>query len=485
MDFRNTISLIFSISLSSCILDGEMMVMDMDTLTYEPFGALKTANNEATAKGADSRRRPVFFVFDMVFFNGHRMVDLPLRERYQHLTAAVSTKQGVLEITQHVEASTADDVLKALDQCILRREEGILSKQGEGESQNRFFCLTNQSLLVKHPLSSYLVASREHYWCKLKPENLPGISETFDVVVVGGQYGSGRRGGKLSHFIVAVLDDSPDAADKPPRFITAGRVGGGYEDRLLDTMLAKMEPYWKDYDRSNPPSWFIHAPKGEQPDKVIHPENSVIMEIMCSEIVPSVRIRGMGCILNFQTRYPPTFQDHFAVGHTYRFPRCKSVREDKSWRDIEPLTKFREMSLGGILLKSSASAHYANLNNNSQSANTGFKRRKVFNSSSIAKRIPTVGADNLGADVRGVQVTSRILEGIEFCVFDFIQPVAVDYNDRDQHQQAPLAKTKHEMERIIKAYGGTFVQNPVPERTTYVIADRKGKRKWRGFPSLT
>ncbi len=110
--------------------------MDMQENTYVPFGRLKTANIETTEKGSESRLRPVFFVFDMVFFNDNRLVDLELRERYDSLTKAVTPSQGVLEITAHVEGSNVQDVLKALDQCILRKEEGILSKY-EGERERR------------------------------------------------------------------------------------------------------------------------------------------------------------------------------------------------------------------------------------------------------------------------------------------------------------------------------------------------------------
>lgn len=42
---------------------------------------------------------------------------------------------------------------------------------------------------------------------KLKPDYLTGGSETFDCVIIGGNYGKGKRSGLITQYIVAVIDD--------------------------------------------------------------------------------------------------------------------------------------------------------------------------------------------------------------------------------------------------------------------------------------
>lgn len=44
------------------------------------------------------------------------------------------------------------------------------------------------------------------------------MGETVDVLVISGNYGTGTRGGKVSTFICAVLDDSPKASKDDTRY---------------------------------------------------------------------------------------------------------------------------------------------------------------------------------------------------------------------------------------------------------------------------
>ena len=60
---------------------------------------------------------------------------------------------------------------------------------------------------------------------KLKPEYVDALGDDLDLIILGGEYGSGRRrGGMISHFLlgVAVTPDNPD--DKPEKFMTFGKV---------------------------------------------------------------------------------------------------------------------------------------------------------------------------------------------------------------------------------------------------------------------
>jgi ATP-dependent DNA ligase len=55
---------------------------------------------------------------------------------------------------------------------------------------------------------------------KLKPDYLTGGSETFDCVIIGGNYGKGKRSGLITQYIVAVIDDIPKGG-KPTVWVSA------------------------------------------------------------------------------------------------------------------------------------------------------------------------------------------------------------------------------------------------------------------------
>ena len=70
-----------------------------------------------------------------------------------------------------------------------------------------------------------LFASTGSGWLKLKPEYVDALGDDLDLIILGGEYGSGkRRGGMISHFLlgVAVTPDTP--GERPSKFMTFGKV---------------------------------------------------------------------------------------------------------------------------------------------------------------------------------------------------------------------------------------------------------------------
>ncbi len=73
------------------------------------------------------------------------------------------------------------DCVDALNDAIDSREEGIM---------------------IKDPESVYKPNTRKGGWYKLKPEYVDGLMDELDLVIVGGYFGTGTRGGLLSHFML-------------------------------------------------------------------------------------------------------------------------------------------------------------------------------------------------------------------------------------------------------------------------------------------
>ena len=56
----------------------------------------------------------------------------------------------------------------------------------------------------------YTLHGREDDWIKVKPEYMDSLGEEVDVLVMGGFWGSGRRGGTLGSFVCGVMDRTED-----------------------------------------------------------------------------------------------------------------------------------------------------------------------------------------------------------------------------------------------------------------------------------
>ncbi len=59
----------------------------------------------------------------------------------------------------------------------------------------------SEGLVLKNPRSIYRLNSRNDDWMKVKPEYMTGFGESLDCIIIGGYYGSGHRGGRLSSFL--------------------------------------------------------------------------------------------------------------------------------------------------------------------------------------------------------------------------------------------------------------------------------------------
>ena len=109
-----------------------------------------------------------------------------------------------------------------------------------------------------------------------------------------GYYAGGRRlSGIVSHFILGVAVKE-NGQTVPTEFRSFCRVGSGYSNKDLFSLLQKLQPHFR---KGGVPS---HLKFGrEKPDVWIDPKKSVVVQIKAAEIVASDGF-DVGCTL----RYP-------------------------------------------------------------------------------------------------------------------------------------------------------------------------------------
>ena len=151
----------------------------------------------------------------------------------------------------------------------------------------------HEGLVLKDPESYYLPGKRGKYWIKLKKE-----LDTIDAVVVAAEYGHGKRAGVLSDYTFAVRE----CDDNKSKLRTIGKAYSG----LTDNEILQITSILK--------SIMI---KDEGIRIIVKPQ--VVLEIAFDSIQKSNRHDS---------------------GFALRFPRIKSIREDKNVSDIDSLQKI-------------------------------------------------------------------------------------------------------------------------------------------------
>ncbi|KAI8899979.1 hypothetical protein BC833DRAFT_583557 [Globomyces pollinis-pini] len=292
----------FKKGVTSIVLDGEMLVFNALTQSYEPFGTLKTAAKN-DGNESEPHKHPSYVVFDVLSINGKSLGQLPLVKRFEYLKRSIAVESEYIKVLNHETASTEAELMDQLQKSMLNQEEGII---------------------VKNP-SSFYVPNEKMHWMKIKPEYIGSLSDDLDLVIIGGYYGKHRKGaGKLSGFLCGVRDTSVD----PCRYISLCKFGSGYSWSNLDSVSLESQGNWKKYNPANPPSWFSHPNNKDNPDMIIEPSLSQVVQVRGTEIVPS---------------------EIFAAGYTLRFPRMICVRPDKSISqamDINELETYRTQHEG-------------------------------------------------------------------------------------------------------------------------------------------
>jgi len=162
------------------ILDGEILAMRGEQVL--PFADLQKRLGRREGDLFLGGEIPVRYVaFDLLWRDGRSLLDEPLRIRRELLEsmAPLPTGFGLARIT---EAKSPEDI-----------ETAFTAARGRG----------NEGLMVKDPASAYSPGRRGLAWLKLKK-----ALATLDCVVVGAEYGHGKRKNVLSDYTFAVRDDS-------------------------------------------------------------------------------------------------------------------------------------------------------------------------------------------------------------------------------------------------------------------------------------
>uniref|UniRef100_U3BRS6 DNA ligase n=1 Tax=Callithrix jacchus TaxID=9483 RepID=U3BRS6_CALJA len=390
----------FQTDIHICILDGEMMAYNPNTQTFMQKGI----KFDIKRMVEDSDLQTCYCVFDVLMVNNKKLGHETLRKRYEILNSIFTPIPGRIEVVQKTQAHTKDEVIDALNEAIDKREEGIM---------------------IKRPLSIYKPDKRGEGWLKIKPEYVSGLMDELDILIVGGYWGKGSRGGMMSHFLCAVAE-KPPPGKKPSVFHTLSRVGSGCTMKELYDLGLRLAKYWRPFHKKTPPSSILCGT--EKPEVYIEPCNSVIVQIKAAEIVPS---------------------DIYKTGCTLRFPRIEKIRDDKEWHEcmtLDDLEQLRGKASGKL-----ASKHFYVGGDDGPPEK---KRKAPPKMKKVIGIIEHLKAPNL----TNVNKISNIFEDVVFCVMSGTD-----------------SQPKSDLENRIAEFGGYIVQNPGPD-TYCVIAGSENIR---------
>jgi DNA ligase 1 len=254
------------------MLDGEILAYHDGRVM--PFHALQTRLGRVAPDAALMSAVPVIYVaWDLLMVGDEVMLDRPLHERRERLESLAVPHPLALAHLERVQGVSEID----------RRFDDARARLNEG-------------LLLKQPDSTYTPGRRGLNWLKLKRP-----LDTLDVVVVGAEWGHGKRRGVLSDVTFAVrVDDTGQLA-------TIGKAYTG----LTDAEIAEMTALLLDITVSDHGHYRTVQPR-------------IVLEVAFDAVQVSARHRS---------------------GFALRFPRIAHWRHDKGPAEIDTLSRVRDIAM--------------------------------------------------------------------------------------------------------------------------------------------
>ncbi|XP_044729556.1 DNA ligase 3 [Chrysoperla carnea] len=275
------------------ILDSEILMIDTETGKPLPFGTLGVHKQNEIENA-----NVCLFVFDCIYYNGEDLSQRPIKERKKILN------DNMTEIKNHVMFSELKFINKPDDLAVMI---AYTLRQGlEG--------------LVLKDLNSIYEPGKRH-WLKVKKDYLfdGSMADTADLVVLGAWFGTGKKGGMMSVFLMGCYDP------RTKKWCTVTKVHTGHDDATLERLQTELEPNMIKIscDPNKVPNW-LNVNKVMVPDFIARdPCKQPVWEITGAEFSQ----QGV----------------HTADKISIRFPRVTKIRDDKNWETATSLPELREL----------------------------------------------------------------------------------------------------------------------------------------------
>ncbi len=257
------------VNVKNVVIDSETVGINPKTGKWVPFQKISRRIRRKYEVEKMAKEIPVItYLFDLLYLDNLTLIDLTQGERFEMLRKTF-TPSNELKLVDFLKTKNKKEAEAFYTKALAIKTEGVM---------------------LKNISSPYKPGQRVGYGYKLKPE-----TETLDLVIVGAEWGEGKRAKWLSSFIVA--------AKQGDNFVEIGKVATGTTEADLEILTESLKPLFL---------------KEKGTFVTIKPK--IIIEVGFQEIQKSSKYNS---------------------GFALRFPRMIRIRNDKSIDELNTLARIR------------------------------------------------------------------------------------------------------------------------------------------------
>ena len=261
----------------SFILESEIVGFDPKSQKYLPFQNISQRIKRKYRIEEMVEKFPVEInVFDAISFEKKNLTQIPLVERRKIIEKIIKPKERIILPSKMIVTEKKSDVEKMLKDSLKSGNEGVM---------------------LKNLNSPYQPGSRVGFMVKLKP-----AAETLDLVIVGAEWGEGKRSAWITSYVLAIRTGD--------QLMEIGKVSTGMKEKdeeglSFNQMTELLKP-------------LITSEDG----KSVKVKPKIVIEVGFEEIQRS-----------------PTYSSGFAL----RFPRVIRLRDDRSPDDSSTIEEVETL----------------------------------------------------------------------------------------------------------------------------------------------
>ena len=190
-----------NVKAKSFVIDSEVVGLDPKTKKYRPFEAISQRIKRKYDIDKLIKSLPIEInIFDIIYLNGESVIDSPFRKRRKFLEKIVREERYKIRLAKQFISDDEKEILNFYKEALKLGEEGVMFKNLD---------------------APYRPGRRVGFMVKMKPE----VAD-LDLVIVGAEYGQGKRSGGLTSFIVACRDGK-----NGKEFLEVGKVSSGLKEK--------------------------------------------------------------------------------------------------------------------------------------------------------------------------------------------------------------------------------------------------------------
>tara|TARA_Y100000310_G_scaffold328062_1_gene395481 strand:- start:24353 stop:26059 length:1707 start_codon:yes stop_codon:yes gene_type:complete len=260
----------------SFIIDSEAVGFDSKTKEYQPFQNISQRIRRKYNIEEIQKKLPVEVnAFDILYYNGKSLLNNSFEKRTKLLREIITKKQYKVIPSKLLITDNAKKAEEFYKKALKDNQEGVM---------------------MKNLKAGYQPGRRVGHMLKIKPEE-----KDLDLVITGGEYGTGKRSGWLSSFILSCKKDE--------EYLEIGKMGTGIKEKeeegiSFKELTEKLKP-------------LITEEKG----KNVKIKPKIVVSITYQEI-----------------QHSPNYNSGFAL----RFPRLTALRPDKPLNEVASLEEVRK-----------------------------------------------------------------------------------------------------------------------------------------------